>query len=131
MITGNELRGLALSLPGVEERETWGEATFRVRERIFVMLAPDERSAGLRTSKQEQEALVGSQPETFAVSAYTGRFGWVTVRLDMVEAEEIRELVIDCWRRTAPKRVVAAWDAAQGPEPAQAPEPAQRTERAQ
>jgi hypothetical protein len=65
----------------------------------------------LRTSKQEQEALVGSQPETFAVASYTGRFGWVTVRLATVDPEELRELTIDCWRRTAPKRVVAAYDA--------------------
>ena len=112
MITANELRELALSLPEVEERETWGEATFRVRERIFVMLSPDERSAGLRTSKLEQEALVGSRPETFVISAYTGRFGWVTARLETADREEIRELVIDCWRRTAPKRVVSRWDAA-------------------
>jgi hypothetical protein len=62
---------------------------------------PAEHVEGERTSKQEQEALVGSQPETFAVSAYTGRFGWVTARLENADPEEVRELVIDCWRRTA------------------------------
>jgi hypothetical protein len=123
MITANELRELALSLPEVEERETWGEATFRVRDRIFVMLSPDEHSAGLRTSKLEQDALVGSQPETFDVSAYTGRFGWVTARLETADPEEMRELVIDCWRRTAPKRVVSRWDAAQPSGPAGRSEP--------
>jgi hypothetical protein len=123
MITANELRERALSLPEVEERETWGEATFRVRDRIFVMLSPDGRSAGLRTSKLEQEALVASQPETFAVSAYTGRFGWVTARLETADPEELRELVIDCWRRTAPKRVVSRWDAKQRSGPAEPSEP--------
>jgi hypothetical protein len=84
---------------------------------------PAEHVEGERTSKQEQEALVGSQPETFAVSAYTGRFGWVTARLENADPEEVRELVIDCWRRTAPKRVVSRWDAAQPSEPPERGEP--------
>ena len=107
MITGKELRELALSLPEVEERETWGEATFRVRDRIFVMLSPDEHSAALRTSKLEQEALVGSQPETFAVSAYTGRFGWVQIRLRGIGPELAQRVITNAWKRTAPKRLVA------------------------
>ena len=41
MMRMKELRAFALSLPEAEERETWGEATFRVRDRIFVMAAPD------------------------------------------------------------------------------------------
>jgi hypothetical protein len=44
------------------------------------------------------------------VAAYTGRYGWVDLRLANVPADELRELVEEAWRQTAPKRVVAAHD---------------------
>jgi hypothetical protein len=106
------VRRIALGLPEAAERETWGEATFRVRDRIFVMLSPDGSRASVKASLGEQAALVGSDPETFAVAQYTGRFGWVSVTLSRVDPEEMRELVVDAWRRTAPRRLVAAFEGA-------------------
>jgi len=111
MTTPEELRQLALSLPEVEERETWGHPTFRVRSKIFATLSADERVAGVKASLEDQEELIASDPETFAVASYTGRFGWVSVQLSSVDPEGMRELVIEAWRRTAPKRLVAAYDA--------------------
>ena len=43
---------------------------------------------------------------------HPGRFGWTTIRLDRVDPDELRELVVEAWRRTAPKRAVAAFDKA-------------------
>ena len=39
------LRSFALSLPAAEERETWDTATFRVRDKIFMMFSERERHA--------------------------------------------------------------------------------------
>ncbi|MGA7732010.1 MAG: MmcQ/YjbR family DNA-binding protein [Chloroflexia bacterium] len=111
MITADEIRQLALSLPGVEERETWGEATFRVRDKIFFMLSPGEQEASLRTSLEEQDVLVNSHSESFSPAHYTGRYGWVHVELSTVDPDLMCELVIKTWRRTAPRRLVAEYDA--------------------
>jgi hypothetical protein len=111
MMTAKGVRQLALSLPETSERETWGEATFRVKEKIFVTIGPDGKAAGVKASKEDQQHLVKSDPETFSVSHYTGRFGWVTVQLARVAREEMRNLIINAWRRTAPKKTVAAYDA--------------------
>jgi len=43
-----------------------------------------------------------------------GRFGWVRVDLDAADPDELRSLVVEAWRRTAPKRVVKAYDSGQG-----------------
>ena len=102
---------MALSLPEAEERETWGEATFRVRDKIFLMMGSDGRRASLKASLDEQDELVSADPDTFSVSDYTGRFGWVTVELGRVDEEEMRDLLTEAWRRTAPKRLVAGFDA--------------------
>lgn len=111
MTTGAQLRALALGLPGAEERETWGHPTFRVGGQIFVGLADDGSTTSVKASRAEQAELVAADPATFSASPRVGRFGWVTVRLDQVDPDELRELVVEAWRRTAPKGAVAAFDA--------------------
>jgi hypothetical protein len=114
-MTGDDLRRIAFSLPEVAEKVTWEvDITFRVRDKIFAIMGPDGGSASVKATLEAQQALVASDPETFGVSAYTGRFGWTTVNLARVADDELRELVEDAWRRTAPKKLVAAYDAARG-----------------
>ncbi len=105
-----QLRRIALALPEADETETWGEATFRVRGKIFCMLGPNGKAAGIKATLEQQAELVASQPSVFSVPAYTGRFGWVAVDVAKADAGEIAELLEDAWRRTAPKSVVKAFD---------------------
>src|SRR5438128_10350220 len=41
----------------------------------------------------------------FAVSAYTGRFRWVTVKLSRLGPDLAARLVRSAWERTAPRRL--------------------------
>lgn len=106
-----ELRRLCLSLPDAEERETWGEATFRVGDRIFAMGSPDGDLVSIKASLDDQSGLIAMDPKTFAASAYTGRYGWVSVRLRTVGPELMTRIVTAAWKRTAPKRAVARYEA--------------------
>ena len=38
------------------------------------------------------------------------RYRWVCVRLDALDVEELRELLIDAWRMCVPKKVAAAYE---------------------
>jgi hypothetical protein len=111
-MTGDEVRSFALSLPGAVEKETWGHPTFRVRDKLFASMGPDGRSGTVKSTLPEQKALIQSRPDVFSVPDYVGRYGWVGVRFDRVDPDELRELIVDGWRMTAPKRLVAAYDAA-------------------
>jgi hypothetical protein len=111
MVSATQLRELAMGLPGAEERETWGHPTFRVRDKIFSSMSDDAAIATVKASPEDQAVLVGDDPETFGVASHVGRYGWTTIRLDRIDADELRELVTEAWRRTAPKRAVAAFDA--------------------
>ena len=113
MITADQLRAMIGSLPEARESETWGQPTFRVRDKMFATLADDELTATVKATREEQAALVGADPETFTVPAYVGRHGWVGVQLARADPDELRELLVEAWRRTAPKRLVATYDAAQ------------------
>jgi hypothetical protein len=111
-MTGADLRRLALALPEVTEQVTWEvDLTFRVRNKIFAIMGEAGDEASIKATRDAQAALVGSDPVTYRVSAYTGRFGWTTVVLGRVDEAELAELLEDAWRRTAPKRLVTAYDA--------------------
>ena len=103
-------RELALSLPEATEQETWGHPTFRVRNKMFASAASDLSTATVKSTLDEQRALTEMDPDTFSVPAYVGKHGWIGIALDRVDPDELRELTIEAWRMTAPKRLVKAWD---------------------
>jgi hypothetical protein len=77
---------------------------------MFMAMNDEATSVTVKASKEAQAALVGSEPETFFVPSYVGQHGWVGVRLDRVDPEELTELIDEAWRMTAPKRLVKALD---------------------
>ena len=106
-VTFQQFRRLCLSMPESEDVETWGEATFRVKNRIFAMGSLDGGYVSVKASLDDQAGLVEMDPKTFSPSAYTGRFGWVRVRLRGIGAELADRVVTNAWKRTAPRRLVA------------------------
>ena len=80
----DRLRAICLALPEAVEKETWGDPTFRVRDKIFAMQkAGDGRiSLWCKAPPGSQMVLVGADPERFFVPPYVGHRGWIGVRLD-------------------------------------------------
>jgi hypothetical protein len=111
-VTGDEFRAIALSFPETTEKETWGDHTFRVRDKMFAVMGPDSDGGTIKTTMEEQQALIGSQPETYFLPDYVARYGWVGLHLATADAEEVAELMEGAWRRTASKKTVQAFDAA-------------------
>jgi hypothetical protein len=109
-VRASTVRKIALALPEAEERETWGTATFRVRNRIFTMFSEGERDAWVKSTADEQHALIAMYPKTFFFPPYVGPNGWIGVHIATVARGEMSELVEEAWRLTAPKRLVAAFD---------------------
>ncbi len=108
MSTFDDVRRIALALPQTEERVTWEtDITFRVRDKIFAIGGEGADRISIKASLETQAELIDLDPETFASSAYVGRFGWVTVDLDRVDPALLSSLVREAWRRTAPKRLAA------------------------
>jgi hypothetical protein len=105
------LRKIALALPEAEERETWGTPTFRVRNKIFAMFSEGGREVWMKSTHDEQRALVAMEPDTYFVPPYVGPSGWVGVVLSAAtDRDEIRELMTEAWRLTAPKRLAASFE---------------------
>src|SRR5207245_4755819 len=71
VVTFRQFRKLCLSMPEAEELETWGEATFRVRGRIFAMGSSEGSSVSVMASLDDQSGLVAMDAKTVAVWAHT------------------------------------------------------------
>lgn len=110
VLTAREVRRLALLLPEAEEHPHWGRPSFRVRGRIFATLHPERKRAVLKLSLDEQDVLGQAQPKIFKLTPW-GHQGWTSVELQRVDPWLFEELLIGAWRRLAPKRVVARWEA--------------------
>jgi hypothetical protein len=81
-----------------------------VKNKIFMMLGADGRAATVKAKREHQHTIIASDPRTFSVAPYVGRFGWVTVRLSTVGVRAMCVLITDAWRLTAPRRLVVAYD---------------------
>ncbi len=93
---------LADQLPEVSRVDNERYWRIAVGDRTFGYLWEPTRTVGLKQTLAEQLALVAERPETFEVQFTVGGFGWVVVRLEGVERDELAELTFEAWRLTAP-----------------------------
>jgi hypothetical protein len=109
VVTIEDVRSLALSLPQTTEALVRGRVKFRVGRIVYVAFSHDETVMGFAFPREEREWLVGTEPEKFLMPSQSDlRYNWVLVRLSAIEAAEMRELVFDAWRMVVPKRVAAS-----------------------
>lgn len=110
-VTLETVRQLALALPGVEEGLSYGTPAFRVRGKFFARLREDGESLVVKIDFDEREILMLADPQTFYITDHYRNYPAMLVRLSVVRPEVLSGLLEDAWRRTAPKRLVAAYDA--------------------
>ena len=111
----SRLRKLCLALPEAHEVEAWGEATFRVRNKLFAMYASAGNHHGsgrpavwCKASRTNQALMIEAQPKRFFVPPYVGPSGWVGVWLDgPVAWDDLGELLRDAYQMVAPRRLAA------------------------
>ena len=106
-MTPNEFRELALSFPEAIESAHMHHPDFRVGGRIFATLGyPDENSAMVKLSPDEQKEFVRTSPGVFTpAKGAWGRQGATNIHLPAATIDIVREALTAAWRNTAPKRL--------------------------
>jgi hypothetical protein len=76
-----------------------------------------ETEMGFAFPKEEREWLVASEPHVFQLPRPSDlRFNWVEARLDALDEERMREIVLDAWCMVVPRKVSSSvLDADPGP----------------
>ena len=117
MADADDVRRVALALPGVEEIDSDG-FDFRVGGKGFVWSYPERRAGKpriIRTDiavlfvgdEAEKQALLLGEPGLFFTAPGYGDWPLVLLRLPEVGAERLAELVTDAWRMRAPATIAA------------------------
>jgi hypothetical protein len=109
MVTIEDVRALALTLPRSYEALVRDRVKFRVGRIVYLAFARDETMMGFAFPKDERDALIASEPEKFLMPKPADRrYNWVVARLASIDEQEMREIVVEAWRMVVPKGVAAA-----------------------
>lgn len=105
MVSFDVVRELALELPETEETTSYGTPAFKVRKKLFARLREEGDILVVKVERDERAALIESEPDVYFFTPHYENYGFVLVRLDAVERDELREIMTEAWRLAAPKRL--------------------------
>jgi hypothetical protein len=118
MVTEDDIRRIALSLPGTTERPSYGTPGFRVKDRLFARIHEQGDVLVLWVeSEEEKQAMIATDPAKFFATPHYNGYPMVLVRFGEIDTDELGELIVDSWRERAPKRLVLSFDESAGSEP--------------
>jgi len=110
VVTIDEVRALAVTLPRTTEALVRGRVKLRVGRIVYLAFSHDETLMGFAFPKEWRDALVETEPDKFMLPRESDlRYNWAVVRLAAIDAEEMRGLVIDAWAMVVPKKVSAPY----------------------
>jgi hypothetical protein len=116
VVTVDDVRELARTLPRAYEVLVRDRVKFRVGRIVFLAFSRDETTMGFAFPKEERDALVASEPYKFEMPPTSDlRYHWVVVRLAAIDRTETGEIVLDAWRMVVPKKVAAAHETSMDP----------------
>jgi len=109
--TWDDVRAIASALPGVGESTSYGTPAFRVRKKLFARFHQDGASLVVRVDREAREALLASKTKSFFVTDHHLDHPLQLVRLGSLSRADLRDVLVQAWRQSAPARMVAALDA--------------------
>jgi hypothetical protein len=116
VVTVDDIRVITADLPRAYEVVVRDRIKFRVGRIVFASLSPDETLLGFGFPRDERADLVASDPDRFLMPVPSDeRYQWVRARMAALDADLLRELVIDAWTMCVPKRVAAEYLARAAP----------------
>ncbi len=109
MATEDDVRRIALALPGTTERPSYGTPGFRVADKLFLRMhdQPGVLVLWCEDEHAKRTLLARDSSAFFTTPHYDGHPS-VLVRLDQVDRPALAELVLDAWRARAPLRLLKA-----------------------
>jgi hypothetical protein len=125
MATWEDVRRIAMALPGTSERPSRGHAFWRVKDKGFVWERPLGRSdldalgaaappdgpiLGVRVADLGvREALIAEDPSVYFTIPHFAGYPAVLVLLDRVDPDELVEVITEAWLCRAPARLVTEY----------------------
>ena len=112
MITIEDIRAIAMTLPGATEKPSYGgRPSWRTSSKMFCWVREDPEALVLWVESVEDAAmLIETSPDKlFTIDHYNGH-AMVLANLDTIGLDEATELITDSWRVRATKTAVKRFD---------------------
>lgn len=109
MITLDDVRAVARSLPGVAEGTSYGTPAFRARRKFLARVSDDGEALVLKVGELEQRFLIDAEPETYYITPHYAGSSLVLVRFAQIERAAFEDLFVRSWRLVALKRDLATY----------------------
>jgi hypothetical protein len=113
MATEDDVRAIALSLPGTTEEQWYQTPGYKVAGKGFLRLRT-EAEGGLIvfvSDLGEKEGLLNSNSDAFYTTPHYDGYPVVLVNLDKIDHDELRELITDSWLIKAPPKLRRQFEA--------------------
>ena len=115
MVTIDDVRAFASTLPRSYEATVRGRVKFRVGRIVWLAFSKDGSTMGFAFPREWRSALVASDPQKFSLPSESDmRYHWAHVQLAALDEEEMREIVEDAWAFCVPKSVAEEYAATRG-----------------
>ena len=112
-MTRDEFHAIVMAFPGVEEAPSYGQPSYKINGKFLTRVRKEDDSAVLvEVSFDERDMLLEVEPETFHFTPHYKDYPSVLARLASLNPEQLKGFLERRWRKSAPKAVVKAWDAA-------------------
>lgn len=112
MVTEDDVRRIALSLPETTERSSYGTPGFRVKDKLFARIREEgDVLVAWVSDVAEKEALIAADPARFFTLPHYDGYPTVLVRFAAVDVDDLTDVLTEAWRVRAPARLRAAFDA--------------------
>ncbi|MFN9849859.1 MAG: MmcQ/YjbR family DNA-binding protein [Alphaproteobacteria bacterium] len=106
MLTEDDVRRIALSMPESGEEPHFESASFCVNKKIFCTLAKGADRATIKLSSEDQHNLIAHDPGILSpISGYWGKKGWTEVKFTGLGEDQLKTLMRLAWAAVAPKRL--------------------------
>ncbi len=124
MATWDDVRRIALSLPGAEEHNRGEQCSWRVRDKLFVWERPLRKSdlvalgdaapsgpiLGARVEHLvAKEAMLADDPGVFFTTPHFDGYPAVLIRLEQIAPDLLEEVIVEAWLARAPARMAKAF----------------------
>ena len=122
MATWNDVRRIALALPGTAEQSSRGIPQWRVKDKGFIWERPLRRGdvEALGPAAPEgpilaarvadlgvKQALLTDDPGVYFTTPHFNGYPAILLRLGKIRVSELRGLLEESWRERAPKKLAA------------------------
>jgi len=121
LATWEDVRRIAMELPGTTEHPAPDVSHWKVKDKLFVWERPlrraDRQALGDDSPKGPilaarvpdlgaKEALLTDDPNVYFTTPHFDGYPSILIRLEEISVEELEEIMIEAWLDRAPKRMV-------------------------